>query len=297
MGDADRRSFSLLLKARVDKHDIQGIYEVGEMLRMLGIDINTLDRYNYGMTALMHAATYREPDMVRALCELGADVNAVDDGHGTALSHAALQTNTACVIELCRQPGIDPNIRITAREFRGETPLMYACWKCEPSAVRALIDCGADLNAAKEVGDRFTPLMFALNNRPRAARNIVEMLLEAGADPEALDSGDRTIFNQHRWEGVRTAGPGKNLPTGTTYRARKRALAAGKARSNALQKELNLKPPYGKEFVAIQSKYNEDPRFRTVPLTPTNLSLVRNIIGGGPHTRRSRKKQRNTRRR
>jgi len=267
------------------------------MLRMLGIDINTLDRYDYGATALMRAVEYKKPDMVRVLCKLGANVNAVDDGNGTALSRASFNGTSACVIELCRQPGINPNITRIEPMFRGESPLMYACWKCTPEAVAALIKCGADVNAVRQLDNRFTPLMYALYNShgSRDARSIVKMLLEAGADPEALDSDNETIFNHSTWEKVRTAGPGKNLPTGTTYRARKRALAVGKARSNALQREMNLRPPYGKEFVAIQSKYNEDPRFRTVPLTPTNLSLIRNIIGGGPHTRRSRKKQRNTR--
>jgi len=174
---------------------------------------------------------------------------------------------------------------------------MYACWKCSPKAVKALIACGANVNAARKVGDGFTPLMYALHNTngPVAARRIVDLLLAAGADIHAIDAdaNPQAVYNHPAFENVRTAGPGRPLNTGRTYKNRKRALATGKHRMNSLQRRLNAVPPYGKNFVALQAKYNNHPDFKGELLDSTNLSLVENIIGG---RRKIRRRSRKTRR-
>ena len=278
--EIQRRMFHNLFLYSITDGRIDSIYDLGDALQEHGIDINTLERYERGRSVLMLAAEHPDSDMVKALCKLGADVNAVDDEHCTALLYASAAGSTACVIELCKQPGINPNITRTGEEHLGESPLMYACWKCKPAAVKALLDCGADPNAARQTDDEFTPLMYAINNRhgPRAARSIVELLLAAGADPEAVDSDDQTVFNHHRWEEVRTAGPGRNLPTKALYQVRKQALAAGKTRKNALQREINLMPPYGKNFVALQAKYRNHPAFAQEVLEPTSLSGLEDLV-------------------
>jgi len=278
-----RHILSKKLKQAIRKENVGMIHRVGKELETHGIDINSLDRYgNGGSTALMLASENPNPAMLNVLCELGADVNATDYTHNTALSYAAGNGNSSCVIALCSKPDIDPNITRTDAQWLGESPLMYACWKCTPEAVEALIACGAEVAVARQVDDRFTPLMYAINNLhgPGAARRIVDMLLDEGADIYALDSDGDAVFNHHGWEQVRTAGPGRHLNTPNIYRARKRALSVGKTRRNAIQREANLMPPYGKNFVVLQSKYNSNPAFKRESLGPTNLSLVRNLIGG-----------------
>ena len=247
-------------------------------------------------TDLMLACQHGNADIVKTLCEMGADVNAVDSKGDTALIYATSSARSKCVIALCVQPGINPNITRTIPQFQGESPLMYACWKCTPDAVEALIACGANVNAAREVGDGFTPLMYALHNTygPVAARRIVDLLLAAGADIHAIDTdaNPQAVYNHPAFEKVRTAGTGRPLNTGRTYKNRKRALAVGKHRMNNLQRRLKAVPPYGTNFVALQAKYNNHSGFKTEPLAPTNLSLVKNILGGRRKTRRRSRKTR-----
>lgn len=285
-----RKILSIKLKRAIGKGNLGMIARIAEELEEGGVHINSLSRYGNGATALMLASENPNPSMVDALCQMGADVNAVDTTGNTALHYASAKGNSSCVILLCSQPGSNPNITRLEPVHLGESPLMYACWKCTPEAVGALIARGADVSAARQVDDRFTPLMYAIHNvhGPVAARRCVELLLAAGADIYAVDSDGDAVFNQYRWEEVRTAGPGRNLSTAAVYEARKQALAAGKLRSNTLQREMNLMPPYGKNFVALQAKYRNHPAFAQEVLSPTNLSLVRNTIGGRRITRRHR---------
>ena len=285
---------SIILEEGIIEPDLELIGYIGKQLEKHNIDINTLDRYHTnGKTALMLAVEQSDPAMITTLCALGADVNATDTTNTTALSYAAVKGYSECVIALCRQPGIDPNITRTEPQYLGESPLMYACWQCTPEAVSILVHCGADVNAARQVGDRFTPLMYAINNRhgAAAARRIVDILLHTGADIYALDSDGDAVFNHPAWVTVEHAGP--NTPLNTkTYRARGRALAAGKSRKNRLQRIANAIPPYGKNFVALQSTHISNPAFKQEFFSPTNLSRVRNLIGG----RRTRRPVRKNRR-
>ena len=57
-------------------------------------------------TDLMLACQHGNADIVKTLCEMGADVNAVDSNGDTALIYATSSARSKCVIALCVQPGV-----------------------------------------------------------------------------------------------------------------------------------------------------------------------------------------------
>jgi ankyrin repeat protein len=71
------------------------------------------------------------------------------------------------------------------------TPLQHAVHKEQTGAVQALLEQGADPNAAGPVGA--TPLFMAADG---ADPTMVEQLLDAGADPRAPGPGGRTALTQ-----------------------------------------------------------------------------------------------------
>jgi ankyrin repeat protein len=95
-------------------------------------------RNHYNETALMTAAIKGTPDIVAALIEAHADVDAQDDNHLTALSHAARRGRTDN-IETLIQAGAD----IDEPDRKKETPLIKAIKGGHDEAARFLILAGA----------------------------------------------------------------------------------------------------------------------------------------------------------
>jgi ankyrin repeat protein len=75
--------------------------------------------------------------------------------------------------------GADPDAR---DEVQAWTPLMRALEAGHLEVAKRLIEAGADVNAAAETGT--TALMVAAVKAPAG---IVELLVEAGANPMAID--------------------------------------------------------------------------------------------------------------
>lgn len=71
------------------------------------------------------------------------------------------------------------------------TPLMEACWRGDVDAVTQLILDGADVNARNANGT--TPLMYAKTHAFSTGKtDIIELLLENGADPDQKDGHGKT---------------------------------------------------------------------------------------------------------
>ena len=125
----------------------------------------------------------------------GADVTLRDRQDNTVL-HRATGNEDASVIALLLRAGTE----LEARNARGYTPLHSAIGNRNPAAVTALLDAGADIgaNAGSYLG---TPLLHAIFQistlRPLNAATfaIIDLLLEAGADVNAVDEhGDAPLL-------------------------------------------------------------------------------------------------------
>ena len=163
-----------------------------------------------GRTTLMLAARTGNADALTLLVAKGANVNATETRTGsTALMWAALE-NRADAVRALMASGADANARSTVTAYPhtppgvigdaleegysyvgqtvlpkgGWTALMYAARQGSLDAVRALAECGADVNAADPDG---TPaLTFAIIN---GHYDVATLLVEKGAD---VNQPDRT---------------------------------------------------------------------------------------------------------
>ena len=120
------------------------------------------------------------------------------DRHGWTALHGAAVNNRAGAVTYLIAAGSD----VEARGTDAWTPLHAACVSGSSRAVAALVRGGADVNAIARSDD--TPIHLALmaivnkaktpdahRQSARRAQRIIEILLEAGANPLAPDSEGR----------------------------------------------------------------------------------------------------------
>lgn len=89
------------------------------------------------------------------------------------------------------QVELDRGAAVDARDWLGLTPLHLAVRYGKWSAVAALLDGGADVDVANEYNG-VTPLVYALSETGRFTAltlDTIALLLERGADPNALNKG------------------------------------------------------------------------------------------------------------
>src|SRR5947207_6255848 len=156
-----------------------------------------------GDTALHLAAAALRPLAVGALIEAGADSNAENRRGATALHYACDARPKAgktwnpskqrSVIELLLDAGSD----IEHKDKAGAAPLHRAVRARSPQAVRCLLERGARVDATH--GRQRTPLHIGTCSTgasgTKGARaeqqEIVELLLQYGADPRARDANGK----------------------------------------------------------------------------------------------------------
>ena len=125
--------------------------------------------------ALIEAANKGDSEVVEALLDSGADINARDEQNQTALHQAANRGHTL-VVKLLLERGADVN----AKNLFGQTPLLAPVYRGSLDIVRALLGAGADVEARSELSGQ-TPLLSVSGFRTK----VVEALLEEGADVNA----------------------------------------------------------------------------------------------------------------
>lgn len=188
----------------------------------------------------VHAGSYEDffraviadnPRQIERLVERGFDPNAHDPDGQPALIRALRAESYQAAMALARMPGTE----VERANPAGETPLMMAALKDQPELARLLIQRGARIDRpgwtplhyaaagnslavlelllkhgapldARAPNGR-TPLMMAALY---ASETVVDRLLAAGADPHALDLGNRSAadlatFGDREWLGAKLA--------------------------------------------------------------------------------------------
>ncbi len=125
--------------------------------------------------ALIEAANKGDAEVVEALLDSGADINARDEQNQTALHKAASRGHTP-VVKLLLERGADVN----AKNLFGQTPLLAPLQRGSLETVRVLLNAGADIEARSRFFGQ-TPLLVVSGSRTK----VVEVLLDEGADVNA----------------------------------------------------------------------------------------------------------------
>ena len=169
--------------------------DLATALRLLADDPYVVKgREEYKLTALHRAAAAGHADLVKALLDHAAQVDARDYGGGTAL-HAAAAHGQAESAGALLDRGADPS----APDEEGLTPLHFAARNGHDAAAALLLARGADPNAR----GKFTgmPLHEAAEH---GRQTTVELLLARGGLANARSGGSHTPFTP--WHAARQAG-------------------------------------------------------------------------------------------
>jgi ankyrin repeat protein len=137
-----------------------------------------------GVTALMIACRSFRADMVAYLIEQGSDVDARDECGESALFCACACGNEDAVRMLLAR-GAD----VHARDVLARTALMRAARLHSVDVVRLLVQHGANVDDADAFGE--TALFVACGEdrrEPHVTLDMVRILLDAGADPNACST-------------------------------------------------------------------------------------------------------------
>lgn len=132
-----------------------------------------------GTTALHWAVQNRDVELVEALLDAGARVDAVNR-YGVGALYLASLNGDATIVQMLHEHGADPDTALP----QGETALMTAARTGDVATLRALVAAGADVNAREDTKGQ-TALMWAAAENNAAA---VEFLIEHDAERDAVST-------------------------------------------------------------------------------------------------------------
>lgn len=198
-----------------------GHERASELLLEVGADPNLRDAE--GKSALIFAATQWDVDHAHLLLRSGAEIGDVKNRTIGNLLAVAANRGHIELVQMMLSAGVDPNARSTfwrdrptalmesirggrkeitkllleaggdpnLRDKSGGNSLMYAIYYDDGvSQIRAVLNAGVDVNAETISG--VTPLSFAAKRR---GRRVLQMLLDAGADPYQKNHHGRTAWS------------------------------------------------------------------------------------------------------
>ncbi|WP_201829409.1 ankyrin repeat domain-containing protein [Microvirga zambiensis] len=156
--------------------------DAAQVQRLLarGVDIDARDES--GRTALLIATHGNRIEIARALIEAGADVNAKDRIDDSPYLYAGARGHLE-ILKMTLAHGAD--LKSTNRY--GGTALIPASERGHVDTVRTLIDAGVNVDHVNNLG--WTALLEAiiLGDGGERHRQIVELLVKAGADVNLAD--------------------------------------------------------------------------------------------------------------
>ncbi|MEM6326226.1 MAG: ankyrin repeat domain-containing protein [Bacteroidota bacterium] len=165
-----------------------------------GADVNAPVPNEGGATPLHIAAGWDRAEVVRALLDAGAEMEARDEGGMTPLLSAADGPGTEA-LRLLLNAGADP--LVTATDFEGNGAMHYAVRVENAEAIQFLTEAGVPVD--QRAGEGMTALMQAVGYGGRSLETV-RLLLRLGASVIATDdSGDTPLHWTARWDGTDAA--------------------------------------------------------------------------------------------
>jgi uncharacterized protein len=157
---------------------------VDEVRRLLKNGANVDKRAELGVTALMVAAGGDHPDIVKILLDAGADPNAL-----AGMTHPRIIITPLIIAMNPRNKKrleimdclIAAGAKVNPPASFYESPLIDAVTKHDLEMIKALLDRGADVNWANEIGH--SALVRALTDGNGPDLSVIKLLLDCGADP------------------------------------------------------------------------------------------------------------------
>jgi ankyrin repeat protein len=159
-----------------------GLVERGARINRVMRTVETFDRdvVEETSTYLINAATRGDGDTVKFLLEHGADPNIAGVHSGRTALLAAAAYGYAAVVDLLLAHGADV---AAIDRYDAQTAIAYATARVRPPIVRSLLAAGAK--------GRFRRFGFSVDGGA-AAREVVRLLVEHGADINEVDDWGRT---------------------------------------------------------------------------------------------------------
>lgn len=166
--------------AAIDAGDIDGLRA------LLAADPSAAARRNdTGLSAVLAAQYRHQPDAVRAILDAEPPLDVFDAAAVGATDRLAALLDA------------DPSL-VNAFAPDGHYPLGLACYFSQPDAVALLLERGADVTQVARNDMQVQALHAAVAGRNA---NTVRLLLEAGADPNAVQHGGWTPLAQAEHHG------------------------------------------------------------------------------------------------
>ena len=158
--------------------------EVLQALIDHGADVNATDKSNF--TALMLACEKRHADAIHVLLKAGSDTNIVDKNGDTCLMHAVAGEWNKEVLKEITNRGNDVN----ATNKGNRTALIWACRKSYVDAFHVLQRAESDTNIAEK--NSAICRMYAVAGD--CNQEVLQALIDHGADVNATNKNNRTAL-------------------------------------------------------------------------------------------------------
>eukprot|EP00850_Spirogloea_muscicola_P008200 SM000043S15828 [mRNA] locus=s43:431291:439771:+ [translate_table: standard] len=166
-----------------------GSIECLQALIERGANVNGRLKDGLGPSVAHVCAFHGHPDCMQELVKAGADPNAVDDEGESVLHRAVAKRHTECALAILESGGCPSMATVNPK---GLTPLHLCIASANITVVKQWLELASkdQLEAALEIPSSVgSPLCMAAalkKFRPKA-RELVKVLLSAGAQPEAKD--------------------------------------------------------------------------------------------------------------